>query len=279
MSIITLTSDFGTKDYAIAAVKGRILSDLPSASIVDISHLITPYNIVETAFILNAAYPNFPAKSIHIIGVDAEKTNLHKHIIAQIDNQYFIGADNGIFSLLSTDRKIDTIIEISHPESETSSFPMLDVFVATAVKISSGIALDKIGTKISSVTSWIKNKPDIIAKKNEIIGHIVYIDRFGNLITDITKGFFNQYADNRRFEIIASSAKISKIYTKYDAIIDYSQPTNQRQKAGKAVAIFNSLDFLEIAIYKSDPKKGGSAASLLGLGVGDSIKIELRIEN
>jgi len=275
MSIITLISDFGTKDYAVAAVKGRILSDLPLTTIVDVSHHVSPYNIVEAAFILNATYPNFPKNSIHIIGVNAEKTDSHKHIVAQIDHQFFIGSDNGMFSLLTADKNAENIIEIAHPKSQESSFPMLDVFVDVATKISSGIPLEKIGSKISNVTPWIRNKP-AISNQNETIGHIIYVDQFGNLITDITKEFFNKFGKNRHFELTASSAKISNIHPKYDSLIDYKQPIAQRHKAGKAIAIFNSLDLLEVSIYKSNPERGGSAASLLGLGVGNSIKIEFK---
>jgi S-adenosylmethionine hydrolase len=274
MSIITLTTDFGTKDYTVAAVKGRILNDLPSVNIIDVSHQISPHNIVETAFILNAVYPNFPNKSIHIIGVEAEKTPEHNHLVAQISGQYFIGADNGIFSLLKTDNRLENLVEIKHPKSINSSFPVLDVFVDVAIEIANGTPLENIGNNITSVKNWIKNKPNI-SSQNELIGHIVYVDRFGNLITDISRDIFESFTNNRRFELTASIAKITKIYSKYDSVVDYSQPIKQRQKAGKILALFNSLDLLEIAIYKSDPKKGGSAANLLGLGIGDSIKVEL----
>jgi len=274
MSIITLTTDFGSKDYALAAVKGRIFSDLPLINLVDISHQIAPHNIIEAAFIINASYPNFPKNSIHIIGISAEQTVENKHIVAKIKGQFFIGADNGIFSLLTEHKKIDSLIEIKHPKSDTSSFPVRDVFVDVATEIVNGTPLENIGNQRTSVKSWIKNKPNI-SGKDDLIGHIIYVDRFGNLITDISETFFKKHVQDKRFSIIASSAKISKIHANYDAIIDFSQPLKQRQKAGKALAIFNSLDLLEIAIYKSDPKKGGSAASLLGLGVGDSIKIEI----
>ena len=272
MSIITLTTDFGTKDYSVAAVKGRILSDLPSANIIDISHEITPHHIVETAFILSAAYTNFPKESIHIIGVEAEQTTEHKHLVVQIDGHYFIGADNGIFSLLKKEINIENIIEIKHPKSINSSFPVLDIFTDVAVEIAKGTPLENIGIPITSIKTWIKNKPDI-SGLNELIGHIIYVDRYGNLITDITKEFFKEFANNRHFTLTASSAKIKTIYPKYDALVDYSQPISQRQKAGKALALFNSLDLIEIAIYKSNPDKGGSATSLLGLDVGDSVKV------
>lgn len=274
MSIITLTTDFGIKDYSLAAVKGCIFRDLPTAKVVDISHQIKPHNIVEASFIINASYPNFPKNSIHIIGVSAEQTIENKHIVAQIDGHFFIGADNGIFSLIQGNKELEHLVEIEHPKSATSCFPVRDVFVDVAIEIAKGTSLSSIGKRVTHINSWVKNKPNI-SRENELIGHIVYVDHYGNLVTDISKAFFNQYAQDKRFTLIASSAKISKIYTNYDAIVDFSQPLSQRQRAGKALAIFNSLDLLEIAIYKSNPENGGSAASLLGLDVGDSIKIEI----
>lgn len=272
MSIITLTSDFGTKDFSVSAVKGSLYDLIDAPTIVDISHEITPYSILETAFIINASYPNFPKGSIHLIGVDSEYSVEHKHIVAELNNQYFIGADNGIFSLLAEESKFAQIIEIQHPKSKDSSFPMRDVFVDIAAQIVFKEKLENLGTPITSINKWVKNKPNIAAD-NEIIGHIVYVDRYGNIVTDITKELFTNFGKDKKFEIIASSVKMDKIYANYNAFINYDLESNQRQKAGKALALFNSLDLLEIALYKSNPNYGGSASSLLGLNVGDSIKV------
>ena len=103
MSIITLTTDFGMKDYFVAAIKGAIYTDLPDAKIVDITHNISPFNITETAYIIKNAYTHFPKGSIHIIGVDSESNQENKHIAIQLDGHYFIGTDNGIISLLTVD--------------------------------------------------------------------------------------------------------------------------------------------------------------------------------
>ncbi|MCC7520257.1 MAG: SAM-dependent chlorinase/fluorinase [Flavobacteriaceae bacterium] len=273
MSIITLTSDFGTKDYAVAAVKARLLSLKSDLSIVDISHEIAPYQVVEAAFIVNAIYSQFPSKSIHIIGVDAEQGNTQKHLIVQIDDQIFIGADNGFFSLLQSVSPIQKIIEIKHPSSENSIFPMKDVFCEIAVKIAQQVPLEKFGKTIQTVKEWKQINPDL-SNSNEIIGHIVYVDRFGNLITDISKTLFQQKVQNKKFEIKASSSKINKVYNKYDDFAVTESPVEIiKNKAGKAMAVFNSLDLLEIALYKSNPLHGGSASILLGLDVGDSIRI------
>ena len=273
VSIITLTSDFGTKDYAVAAVKARLLSLKSDLSIVDISHEIAPYQVVEAAFIVNAVYSQFPSKSIHIIGVDAEQGNTQKHLIVQIDDQIFIGADNGFFSLLQSVSPIQKIIEIKHPSSENSIFPMKDVFCEIAVKIAQQVPLEKFGKTIQTVKEWKQINPDL-SNSNEIIGHIVYVDRFGNLITDISKTLFQQKVQNKKFEIKASSSKINKVYNKYDDFAVTESPVEIiKNKAGKAMAVFNSLDLLEIALYKSNPLHGGSASILLGLDVGDSIRI------
>ena len=102
MSIITLTTDFGTKDHFVGAVKGTIYHELPDARIVDISHHISPFNITETAYILKNAYKSFPEGSIHIIGVDSELNAENKHIALKLDNHYFICPDNGVISLLTS---------------------------------------------------------------------------------------------------------------------------------------------------------------------------------
>jgi len=109
MSIITLTTDFGTKDHFVGSVKGTIYNELPDAKIVDISHHISPFNITETAYILKNAYKSFPDGSIHIIGVDSELNDENKHIALKLDNHYFICANNGVISLLANEIKPEKI--------------------------------------------------------------------------------------------------------------------------------------------------------------------------
>jgi S-adenosylmethionine hydrolase len=272
MSIITLTSDFGTKDFSISAVKGNLLEQIDRPTIVDISHEIKPYNIIEASFIVKAAYPNFPKNSIHLIGVDSAYSSVNKHLIAQLDDQYFIGADNGFFSILASQEKYLQLIEIKHPKSELSNFPMLDVFVDIAAQIVLGEKLENLGMPVNQLNKWKQNQPNI-AKENEIIGYIVYIDAYGNLITDITKKQFDSFCKKCKFEINVSNTKIRKIYPTYRAFINDNADKEEGTRVGLELAIFNSLDLLEIALYKSNPNFGGSAASLLGLKVGDSISV------
>ena len=115
--IITLTSDYGTKDYFISTIKAFILKELDTINIIDISHEITPFHLGECAYIIRNAYHHFPKGTIHIIGIDAEKKNNRKNIIAKVDEHYFIGTDSGIFSLIFQNKQPELIFEISLPEN------------------------------------------------------------------------------------------------------------------------------------------------------------------
>ena len=113
MSIITLTTDFGFKDYFISVIKASIYKEIPNANIIDISNSISPFNHSAAAYILKNAYCAFPKKSIHIVGVDSEFSPENKHLLMRFDDHYFIGANNGIFSLLLEGRKFDKLVEIN----------------------------------------------------------------------------------------------------------------------------------------------------------------------
>ena len=156
MSIITLTTDFGTKDHFVGAIKGTIYSELPNARIVDISHQISPFNITETAYILKNAYKSFPEGSIHIIGVDSELSIENKHIALYLDNHYFICPDNGVISLLASEIKPEKIAEINIHDRVETSFPVLDVFVKVACHIARGGTLEVIGKIIPEYTKAAK---------------------------------------------------------------------------------------------------------------------------
>ena len=146
MSLITLTTDFGTKDHFVGAVKGAIYSELPDAKIVDITHEITPFSITETAYILKNSYKSFPDKSIHIVGVDSELSPENKHIVILLDNHYFICPDNGLISMIASEINPTQIVEINIHDRVESSFPVLDVFVQVACFIARGGSLGVIWT-------------------------------------------------------------------------------------------------------------------------------------
>jgi hypothetical protein len=276
MPIITLTTDFGIKDHFIANIKGAILTELPQVNIVDISHQISPFNILEAAYIIQNSYKSYPLGTIHIIGVDSELSPENKHLVVKFEGQYFICADNGIMSMACLNIEPEKIFEINIHDKLISNFSVLDVFVKVACHISRGGKLEVIGKSIDKIKSVKNLTPFINESKNQIIGNVIYIDNYGNVITNITKSFFREISKSREFEISVRSYKFKKIHLKYSDIVNFSIDESKRNNDGQALAIFNSSLNLEIAIYKSNPVNFGTAASLMGLNVLDTVTVNFK---
>lgn len=259
MPIITLTTDLGTTDHYVGAVKAAILRQLSDVTIVDISHQIPAFNIRHAAFVLRNCYQEFPQGSIHIVGVDAEAKVEAPHIAIYANNHYFIGAENGIFSLI-LDVKPDKIVELNvSQDSDNLTFPTKDVFVKAACHIARGGTLEVIGTpkeNFSVERASFKASFD----QNTIRGSVIHIDSYGNAITNIRETLFKQVGKSRAFTIHVGNREhysISQIHQKYTDVI-----------SGEALALFISTGQLEIALNE------GSAASLMGLSLNDIIRIE-----
>tara|TARA_B100001057_G_scaffold114085_2_gene112421 strand:- start:1823 stop:2659 length:837 start_codon:yes stop_codon:yes gene_type:complete len=273
MIIITLTTDFGNKDYFVSAVKAALISEIKKVNIISISHEINPYNITEASYILKNSYKLFPKGTIHIIGVDSELNKENKHIVIYHDEHYFIGSDNGIFSLVFDGKTPKNIYEINIHDKIITSFPVLDVFVNVAGHISRNGKLEIIGQRIDSILQLTNLNPVISSKMDKILGSVIYIDNYGNVITNITEKIFNDIGKSRNFTIIARSVKFNKIYKNYSEAINFRIPKERRSEDGKKIAIFNTAGYLELAIYKSNPSTVGSASSLFGLNYRDSVTI------
>lgn len=268
MSVITLTTDMGLKDYYVASVKGMILKELPDAKIIDISHDIPPFDIAQASFVLKNCYKDFPSGTINIIGVNPEKTETTKHLLVIVNDYYFIGADNGIFSLLF-DTKPDEIYELTIEEdSELQSFPTKNVFVKAACHIARGGTPGMIGKQIESFEQ--RHLFQATADMNVIKGTVSYIDGYGNVITNISKALFNEISKGRRFKIYLTRAgyAITKISNKYNEVPE-----------GEKVALFSSNGHLEIAINRGVEGSGGGANKLFGLKLNDTITIEFKEED
>lgn len=273
MSIITLTTDFGTKDHFVGAVKGAIYSELPEAKIVDITHHISPFNITETAYILKNSYKSFPNGTIHIIGVDSELSEDNKHIALELDGHYFVCPDNGLICMITKDIKPTKIVEINIHDRIESSFPVLDVFVQVACFISRGGNLTVIGKEISSYKEMTEIQPSVNDEQTIISGGVVYIDNYGNIISNISRKLFNEVGKGRDFRVSAARYTFTKIFNKYNEIVDVNAQ-DIRQFDGTRLAIFNSAGYLEIAIYRSNLQTVGGASTLLGLEYRDTVTIE-----
>ena len=261
MPIITLTTDLGTVDHYVSAVKATITRQLENVNIIDISHDIPTFNIIHAAFVIKNVYQDFPSGTIHIIGVNTVTDKDCSHLIVYANEHYFIGSDNGIFSLI-LDLKPDKIFEITtSSDSDIENFPIKDIFAKSACHIARGGTLEIIGTEIKQFSKEFA-KLEALHKKNSIRGSIIHIDHYGNAITNISQRLFKDVAKGRAYTINLGSKEhysIDSIKRKYNEV----QP-------GDALALFISTGLLTISI------NNGSAASLMGLNINDTVRIEFK---
>ncbi len=255
--IITLTSDWGTRSHYVGAVKGVILSKMSDAHIIDISHQVNPFDIMQASFILKNAVSGFPANTIHLIGVNTEASIETPHIVVSANKQYYIGADNGIFSLLF-DKPVDDAIELNIIQSSSYfTFSTRDVFVKAAQMIASGTPVKDLGTPYKNLNQRFAFKPVIY--DNRIIGKVIYIDEYENVYVNIDYQTFRNVGKNKKFFIgyRSDDEGISRISTSYSDVLP-----------GEKLALFGTTGFLEIAVNQ------GNASSLLGINTEDTITIE-----
>ena len=254
MPIITLTSDWGLKDHYAAVVKGTILSQLPEANIIDISHEIVKFNIFQASFILKSSFSFFPKGTIHIIAINTIASINEPHTVVLYQGHYFIGADNGIFSLLFED-KPDLIIELSLiQDSDYFIFSERDIFVKAAVMIANGSKIEELGIKRDHLNHKMILKP--IIDDSAIKGTVIYIDSYENVFVNITEKVFKECGKGRPFIISFRDNEIDVISKSYSDVIE-----------GDIAALFSTTGYLEIT------QNLGNASGMLDLKVGDSVRI------
>jgi hypothetical protein len=273
MSIITLTTDYGLKDHFVGALKGKLLSEFPEVTIIDISHDIDPFNTFEASYIIGAAYSSFPKGTVHIIGVDLELNKENQHIAMQWNDSYFIAADNGILSMLSQKIVPQKIVSINIHDRLPNDASDMDVFVKVACHITRGGLLNVIGKEINTLKQVTTLQATVSADNNLLKGHVIYIDHLGNVVTNITKKQFIEVAKGRPYEIVMKTKNIKTILPRYSAIA-INEKYQIKNYEGEKLAIFNEAGFLEIAIFRGNPSSVGSANSLLGLNYRDDVSIQ-----
>jgi S-adenosyl-L-methionine hydrolase (adenosine-forming) len=256
MSIITLTSDWSTSDFYVGAIKGKILSHCQGSVIVDISHKIQAFNTAQAAFVLRNAYPNFPAGTIHLIFINTEPSPEKPFLAVKSNGHYFIGTDNGIFSLISGE-KADMIVKLQSDNSK--SFSAFDIFCDAACKLANGADISELGEESKSFNIRIPLRPTI--EDATLTGSVIYIDSYQNAVTNISKELFDKVSLNRSFDIYVQSKhyKISSISDFYNEV-----------PVGELIALFNSIGLLEIAI------NNGNAARLLNLDTNSTVRVEFK---
>ncbi len=252
MAMVTLTTDFGQKGYYLAALKGAILKESPDLQLVDISHFVKPYDIVQGAFILNNAYHHFPQGTIHLIAVNNISAPLSL-IAFQHNGHYFVGPDNGIFSLM-----FDPVPEEVYrlEGGKGVPFPLNGLFAEAVAHVSSGKPLLEIGLPAGATERRIALQPVVSA--SQIRGSVIYVDHFENVVVNIKKDFFEKVRNKRRFKLF---------FKRHDPIEQLSRNYSD-VPIGETLCLFNDAGYLTIAINM------GKGASLLGLKLDDMVQVD-----
>jgi S-adenosyl-L-methionine hydrolase (adenosine-forming) len=253
MAIVTLLTDSGESDHYVAAIKAKILSFNPGLKIIDITHRIAPCDIGHAAFILKAIFRDFPKGTVHLTGVHATGEREDAAIAMQLEDHFFVGSDNGLFGLIS-DKSHQNLVQLNTLSSIQSTFPEKDIFAPAAAKLASNVALSDLGKPMTMFKRMIDRS--VKATKKQIAGHVVRVDSFGNLLTNIPKEAFDILSKDKVFTIQFGGEKFRRIHTQY----------NQTEE-GECFILFNSLGLLEIGIYK------GNASELLGLSYDSMVNI------
>ncbi|HDZ40559.1 MAG TPA: hypothetical protein ENH59_02605 [Bacteroidetes bacterium] len=254
MPVITLTTEWQAFDYYNGMLKGKLASMCPGTTVIDNASGLNPFNIQKSAFVIRNTFEHYPEGSVHIICVQSEYSDQSPHVIVEAKGHFFIGADNGIFHLLLNSEP-DRIVQIS-PDKNKGRINEIEVFAEGAAAIIKGKGISGIGEEKLAIREMHPFRATI--EEDAISGSIIYIDTYGNAISNITNDLFNRVFDNKSFQIAIRSNT---------NVIDHISDSYNSESIGELLAVFNSLDLLEIGI------NGTNASELLSLQVGDIVRI------
>lgn len=250
MAIITLLTDSGGSDHYAGAIKARIISINPNVTIIDISHSIIACDIAHGAYVLKSVFRDFPKGTVHLVGVDSTGNRDDGYIALQLEDHFFVGADNGLLGLIS-DQPHQQVVQLVVPES---TFPEKDILAPAAAQLAVGVSITEVGKPVDSFRKMLNRQ--VKATRKIIAGHVLRVDNYGNLITNINKTDFDILTKGRNYTIQFGGEKFRRIHTNY-----------YQTEQGDCFLIFNSLGLLEIGIYK------GNASELLGLQYDSPVNI------
>lgn len=251
MALVTLTSDYGDSDHYVAAVKAAILSTCPSAIIVDITHQISPCDIAHAAYTLQRVYRDFPKGTIHIVAVNAAGHKSNQHLVIDAGDYFFLGPDNGVFGLLLEQTEYKAV---GLKEDGQGSFPGKNILAPAAAALANGTEISKLGSPVPDIFRMLGRQ--IKATKQIISGHVVRVDHYGNLITNIDQATFNILSKDKKYQLRFGREKLPRIHHHYHQV-----------EPGDCFALFNSDGYLEIGIFQ------GHAGDLLGLELDSPVHI------
>jgi len=274
--IITLTTDFGYKDYFVGSMKGVILGINPHAQVIDISHEVEPYNVTAAAYLIKASYLYFPKGTIHVVVVDPGVGSTRRSILVEKNGSYFVGPDNGVFSYIYQEAQKIRIVHLTSQEyflNPTTqrvpgpTFQGRDIFAPVAAWLSKGIDPLKLGEQIQDPVKLPLAEPRWV-NNGTLEGRIIYIDRFGNLITNITRTYFSAVSPPEADQGPITSGKVI-LKGKILALKGFYA----EGKPGEPCVLMNSCGHLEVFINL------GNAQQQFEASVGDSIMVRVKRSN
>jgi S-adenosyl-L-methionine hydrolase (adenosine-forming) len=258
--LITLLTDFGTCDYYVAAMKGVILSRSSEVQIVDVTHDIEPQNVLSAAYVLLGTYDQFPPGTVHLAVVDPGVGSIRRGIILRTDRYYFVGPDNGLFSLaVPESAKAFAIQPSSYLATEISNtFHGRDIFAPVAAALAAGVKVEELASPIGQIARL----PSLVEETGAAMhSRIIHLDRFGNGITGIERRHLGSDILSPGFSLRVSNGHLIQKHKRFYA----EEPV----WSGQPFLIWGSLGFLEVSVAN------GSAAEVLGLSCGQAVTLTL----
>jgi len=255
MAAITFMSDFGDEDHYVAEVKAAILSQNSVQNIIDISHNIRRHDIGHAAYVIKQVFSSFPAGTVHLIAVDPVQKGFSSLVAVRMNDHYFVSHDSGIFSLIDS-QPPDQCVELAREES---TFPARDHLSLAAAHLANGESLSSLGTPKTEIQTRVDRQLKVT--KRGIVGQVIHIDHYGNLITNISRtdfdGILKLLGGSPIFRIRFAREQLQVIHQNFYDV-----------ESGDCFVLFNSYGFLEIGINK------GRASDLLGLRMETPVMID-----
>jgi S-adenosylmethionine hydrolase len=252
MQIVTLTTDLGEQDYALPALKGCLLQKAAPLLLVDVTHRVQNFDIVQAAFVLGNVWRHFPKGAIHLVWVNNYYAPQRDFLVIQHEGHYFVGPDNGVFSLV-----LGTVPEQAYrlEYEDSDEFSLRQLFAFAVAHIAGGQPLEKIGLPAGNILQRITFQP--VTGPSHIRGTVVYIDNFENVVLNISRGLFDAVGRGRAFSLhYKRHEPLNQLYRNY-----------AEAPVGEPLCLFNASGYLEIAVYM------GKASSLLGLVLDDMVEV------
>jgi len=258
--VVALITDFGLSDGYVAAMKGVVLGINPGATLVDITHEVEPHDIAGAGYVLGSVYRYFPAGTVFLAVVDPGVGGERRPIVAVAETGYFVGPDNGLFGLIYSAEPVCEVYCIREgsrgPSPVSDTFHGRDIFAPVAARLSLGDEPGKLGHRIDDYARGDFRAP--VEEGGKLKVPVVHVDRFGNLVTSLSREGFAGFTGGREFVIRAGGRVLRRVERFYSAV-----------NRGELLALFGSSGTLEISVNQ------GSAAEVTGLKRGALVEIEL----